>query len=179
VRSSALKYGEGIIEVLAAAGYHVIFRPHPQFYVSHKDVIGRIEKKLAGDDRVELDRNRTGMASMARSDLMVTDLSGVLFDYACLFGKPILLAMSEAEAGGQEGEDLPKPFWDVEASKKLSFGLVEDELDGLPALADAALAGAEENGARIRAFRDESFYNFGRAGEAAAANIRRLSGSGS
>lgn len=174
VRSSALRHGAGIIEALSGAGYRVIFRPHPQLYVSHKELAAEIERRIAGLPGVEIDRNRTGMGSMARSDLMVTDLSGVLFDYACLFGKPILLAMSDADPGGQEGEDLPRPFWDIEASKELSFGLVGDDLGGLPLLADAALAGSAANGERIRAFRDRSFYNFGAAGPAAARNILEL-----
>ncbi|PKL25848.1 MAG: hypothetical protein CVV47_04180 [Spirochaetae bacterium HGW-Spirochaetae-3] len=172
IRSSVLKYGAGILESLAEAGFQVIFRPHPQFYVSHKELIEDIEK-LSGrlGSRIEIDRKRTGIESMARSDLMVTDLSGVLFDYACLFGKPVLLAMADAEPGGQEGEDLAKPYWDVEASHELSFGLVGDDLEGLPALAESAMASTESNADRIRDFRDRNFYNFGHAGKAAADNI--------
>lgn len=174
VRSSALKYGTGIIDALVGDGFRVIFRPHPQFYVSHRDLIADVEKRLAGKGLVEIDRNRTGIASMARSDAMVTDLSGILFDYACLFGKPIVLANAEADAGGQEGEDLPRPLWDVSASRELAGACLGDDPGELPGLLRGALAGREEHARKVAGFRDTSFYNFGTAGEAAARNIVSL-----
>ena len=111
---------------------------------------------------------------MLRSDLMITDLSGVLFDYALLFGKPILLANSEADTGGQEGEELPRPLWDIEASKALSFALIDGELSSLPEQVEAALAFSDKNEERIREFRDRTFYNFGKSGAAAAQNLASL-----
>jgi hypothetical protein len=174
VRSSTVTHGSKIIETLADAGFHVIFRPHPQFYVSHLSLITDIEKRFALSTQVEIDRNRTGIASMARSDLMVTDLSGVLFDYACLFGRPILLANAKADAGGQEGEDLTGPLWDVEASIDLSYTLIADDLGGLADQARAALSDGGGYADKIARFRGDTLYNFGHAGEAAARNLLSL-----
>ncbi len=170
VRSSVLTHGSGIIDALVSRGMRVIFRPHPQFYVSHVELIRDIEKRLAGTELVEMDRNRTGISSMARSDLMITDLSGVLFDYACLFSRPILLANSNADPGGQEGEDMSGDLWDVTASRELAYALV-DGLSSLPDLVARARGSAGEYGQRAREFRDRAFYNFGKAGPAAARNI--------
>jgi hypothetical protein len=170
VRSSVLTYGSGIIDSLISRGMKVIFRPHPQFYVSHSEIIRDIEKRLAETDLVEIDRNRTGISAMVRSDLLITDLSGVLFDYACLFGRPILLANSDADPGGQEGEDLSGDLWDVQASKELAYALV-DELESLPDLVTRARRSTGEYRQKAQEFRDRTFYNFGEAGPAAAGNI--------
>lgn len=178
VRSSTVTHGTRIIDDLAGAGYKVIFRPHPQFYVSHRELIADIEKRFAGSSIVEIDRNRTGIASMARSSLMVTDLSGVLFDYANLFGRPILLANARSDAAGQEGEDLEGPLWDVQASVDLSYALVASDLSGLADQAAAALADGGAYAEMIARFRGETLYNFGAAGEAAARNILSLAALG-
>lgn len=170
VRSSVLTHGSGVIDSLVSRGMKVIFRPHPQFYVSHAELIRDIEKRLARTDLVEIDRNRTGISTMARSDVLITDLSGILFDYACLFARPILLANSDADPGGQEGEDISGALWDVLASKELAYALV-DELESLPDLVTRARRSTGEYGQRARKFRDRSFYNFGEAGPAAAGNI--------
>jgi CDP-glycerol glycerophosphotransferase (TagB/SpsB family) len=170
VRSSVLTHGTAVIDTLVRAGVKVIFRPHPQFYVSHVDLIQDIERRLAGSDLVEVDRGRTALRSMARSDIMITDLSGILFDYASLFARPILLANSDADPGGQEGEDMSGDLWDVSASKELCYALVQ-ELEALPALVTRARTGAAEYEQKARGFRDRSFYNFGQAGPAAARNI--------
>jgi hypothetical protein len=178
VRSSVLKHGAGIIDSLTSEGMRVIFRPHPQFYVSHKELIAEIEKSISGSDLVEIDRNRTGIASMARSDAMVTDLSGVLLDYACLFGRPIILANAQASADGQEGEDLGEPLWDVESSVGLACARIGDDAKEAGNLASAALARRGDYAEKARSFRDSSFYNFGKAGEAGARNIMAILGGG-
>ena len=170
VRSSVLTHGSGVIDSLVSRGMKVIFRPHPQFYVSHSEIIRDIEKRLAGTDLVEIDRNRTGISAMARSDVLITDLSGILFDYACLITRPILLANSDADPGGQEGEDISGALWDVLASKELAYALV-DELESLPDLVTRARRSTGEYRQKAREFRDRTFYNFGEAGPAAAGNI--------
>ncbi len=175
-RSSVLKYGTAVIDALARAGIRTIFRPHPQFYVSHLDIIRDIERKLAGSDVVEIDRNRTGMSSMHRSDVMITDLSGVLFDYAFLFERPIILANSEADVGGQEGEDLSGEIWDIAVSKRLARCLADDEVGRIPDIVAQANADGLRSAGTIRAVRDGELYNFGRAGRAAADNIARVLG---
>jgi CDP-glycerol glycerophosphotransferase (TagB/SpsB family) len=176
VRSSVLKHGTGIIDSLVEAGLKVIFRPHPQFYVSHKELIAEIEAKIARSGSIEIDRNRTGIASMARSDAMITDLSGVLFDYACLFGKPILLANASANPDGQEGEDLPGGLWDLESSLYLAQARLGDDPREAGSLALAAIGASGDYAEKARRFRDDNFYNFGKAGEAAARNIASLLG---
>lgn len=172
-RSSVLRHGSGIIDTLTRHGMKVIFRPHPQFYVSHIDLIRDIEKRLENEPLVEIDRARTPLTAMARSDLLITDLSGILFDYACLFARPVLLANSDVDAGGFEGEDMPAPLWDVVAGQDLAWGLVNG-LESLPDLVRKARTEASRYEQKAREFRERSFYNFGHAGPAAASHIMNL-----
>ncbi len=175
-RSSVLKYGTALLDALARAGIRTIFRPHPQFYVSHLDIIRDIEKKLSGSAHVEIDTNRTGISSMSRSDVMITDLSGVLLDYAFLFERPIILANSRADVGGQEGEDLSGEIWDVAVSRRLARCLADDEVGRIPDIVVQANADGAQYAGAIRAVRDGEIYNFGRAGRAAADSIARVLG---
>ncbi len=173
-RSSVIRYGTAILDALADSGLRTIFRPHPQFYVSHVETIREIEKRFSGRPNVEIDTNRTGTASMRRSDVMVTDLSGVLFDYAFLFERPIVLARSDADVGGQEGEDLSGEIWDVATSKKLARCLAESEIGDAARIVAEAGAGSERYGRAIRDIREAEIFNFGGAGPAAARNIRAI-----
>jgi hypothetical protein len=173
-RSSVIRYGTAILDRLAEGGVRTIFRPHPQFYVSHVEIIRDIEKRYAGSPKVEIDTNRTGTESMRRSDVMVTDLSGVLFDYAFLFERPIILAHADAPVGGQEAEDLPGEIWDVQTARRLARCLAEEEIGRVAAIAAEAGAASEAAGSAIRDIRDAELFNFGRAGGAAARNIRAI-----
>ena len=173
-RSSIIRYGTAILDALADGGVRTIFRPHPQFYVSHVEIIREIEKKFAGRPNVEIDTNRTGTASMRRSDVMVTDLSGVLFDYAFLFERPIVLAHANADVGGQEGEDLSGEIWDVKAARSLARPLAEEEIPQVARIVAEAGAGSERYGRAVRGIREAEIFNFGAAGRAAAGHIRAI-----
>lgn len=61
------------------------FAPHPQSFVSDKAVIEDVLKAIDGNDAIELDRNPDGFVSLSRASAMVSDISGVIFDYAFVF----------------------------------------------------------------------------------------------
>ena len=171
-RSSIVRYGTAILDSLAERRIRTIFRPHPQSYVSDKETMREVERK--GYPTVEVDRNRTGIASMARSDVMITDFSGVLFDYAFLFERPIVLASSKADLGGQEAEDLDGPIWDVATARSLARCVPDGEIAVVADIALEAAAAGDAHASRIRELRGRELYNFGAAGPAAASNIDRI-----
>ena len=171
-RSSVVKYGTAVIDKLAGAGIRVIFRPHPQMYVSDKETIAAVEEKIKGNSLIELDRNRTAAASMARSHAMVTDISGVIFDYALLFEKPIFLVNAEYNLGGYDVIDIDGgKVWDVDKSKEITRIIKSEEIQNLATIVKSEMGNSDAYRDKIRKIKDEEIYNFGRAGEAAAAQL--------
>ena len=174
-RSSVVKYGTAVIDRLAEAGIRVIFRPHPQMYVSDKETIAAVEAKIKGNSLIELDRNRTAAASMARSHAMVTDISGVIFDYALLFEKPIILVNAEYNLGGYDVIDIDGgKVWDLDKSREITRIIKPEEIQGLASIVKAEIGNADVYRDKIRKIKDEEIYNFGHAGEAAAAQLMEM-----
>lgn len=171
-RSSVIKYGTAVIDRLAEAGIRVIFRPHPQMYVSDKDTIAAVEAKIKGNSLIELDRNRTAAASMARSHAMVTDISGVIFDYAFLFEKPIFLVNAEYNLGGYDVIDIDGGrVWDLDKSREITRIIKPEEIQGLAGIVKSEIGNADAYRDKIRKIKNEEIYNFGHAGEAAAKQL--------
>lgn len=171
-RSSVVKYGTAVIDALAEAGIRVIFRPHPQMYVSDKETIAAVEAKIKGNSLIELDRNRTAAASMARSHAMVTDISGVIFDYALLFEKPIFLVNAEYNLGGYDVIDIDGGrVWDLDKSREITRIIKPEEMDSLASIVKAEMGNADHYRDKIRKIKDEEIYNFGHAGEVAARQL--------
>ena len=174
-RSSVPEYGTTIVERLSREGIRVIFRPHPHSYVSEPRIMRDMEERISRSPLAELDRNRTGIGSMERADIMIADLSGVLFDWAFLYGKPVILANSEADLGGQEGEDLSGEVWDIETSKRLAAHCLSDQdLLRIPEIVERSSRESHQHADTNRDERDREIYNFGSAGPAAAENIRNI-----
>ncbi len=171
-RSSVVKYGTAVIDRLAAAGIRVIFRPHPQMYVSDKDTIAAVEAKIKGNSLIELDKNRTAAASMARSHAMVTDISGVIFDYAFLFEKPIFLVNAEYNLGGYDVIDIDGGrVWDLDKSREITRIIKPEEIQDLAGIVKSEIGNADIYRDKIRKIKNEEIYNFGHAGEAAAKQL--------
>ena len=171
-RSSVVKYGTAVIDRLAEAGIRVIFRPHPQMYVSDKKTIAAVEAKIKDNPLIELDRARTAAASMARSHAMVTDISGVIFDYALLFEKPIFLVNAEYNLGGYDVIDIDGGrVWDVDKSKEITRIIKPEEIQNLASIVKSEIGNADAYRDKIRRIKNEEIYNFGHAGEVAAAQL--------
>ena len=171
-RSSVVKYGTAVIDRLVEAGIRVIFRPHPQMYVSDKETIQAVEEKIKGNSLIELDRNRTAAASMARSHAMVTDISGVIFDYAFLFERPIFLVNAEYNLGGYDVIDIDGgKVWDLDKSREITRIIAPEEVQNLASIVKSEIDNADAYRDKIRKIKNEEIYNFGHAGEAVAKQL--------
>ena len=82
--------GEQIIDILLRSGYRVITRPHPETTRKSPELIQRINERFRPNNRFELDLNTSSDLSMHRSNLMISDWSGVAMEYAYGFEKPVL-----------------------------------------------------------------------------------------
>ena len=171
-RSSVVKYGTAVIDRLAEAGIRVIFRPHPQMYVSDKETIAAVESKIKGNSLIELDRARTAAACMARSHAMVTDISGVIFDYALLFEKPIFLVNAEYNLGGYDVIDIDGgKVWDLDKSREITRIIKPEEIQSLASIVKSEMGNSDAYRDKIRKIKNEELYNFGHAGETAAEQL--------
>ena len=102
---------------------------------------------------------------MHKSDCMITDFSGVMFDYLYLFNKPVILATVDAPVGGYEAEEIESELWDVTMGKKLSIAYPENP-DQLVDTIKNAIKNKDTIKDEILKVRDETIINFGKAGEA-------------
>ncbi len=165
------RFGRQFFEnLLKNKSYEVILRPHPQTYISHPKLIAEIEEMFKEETRFTIDREPLGTESMLKADLMISDLSGVFWDFVFLYSKPVLLLKTDFESiEGFEGSELDYEMWEMRERSKAgrifdtedieSIGdIVQDLLDNPPSM-------------QLQELRKESVYNLGEAGETAATQI--------
>ncbi|MGI9303797.1 MAG: CDP-glycerol glycerophosphotransferase family protein [Gammaproteobacteria bacterium] len=166
------RYGSACIRPLLDSGYKVLLRPHPQSYLSQPEMMKEIEDDLKGFHNLTIDRSPSGAPAMASSDMMMSDLSGIIFDYAFLFSKPVVVVACDVERGGFEAEYVEREIWEVQAREKIGRVINEDDFPLLPAIVDEMLLSFEATD--IEEFRKRSLYNFGHAGETAANQLLEI-----
>lgn len=133
------KYGEKILDVLLATGYHVIVRPHPQSFTSEKDMIERIMKAYPNSDQLEWNRDNDNYEVLRRADILISDFSGVIFDFSLVYDKPVIYADTEFDSSPYDAWWLDTPFWTFTALPRIGQKLTPDNMSNLREMIDACL----------------------------------------
>ena len=166
--------GAMIPKLLAQAGYHVILRPHPQSFISDKELMQRLTDELKEFSNIEWDRNPDGFKSLSRAELMISDVSGVIFDFAFIFLRPVISVGSGPMKDGFEAWEIPHEAWEMQALDSLGRRIYPGKEDSIPSVVKDLLSRHEDLAGRIEALRNENLVNFGHAGEPIADALIKL-----
>lgn len=85
-KSSILnKFGDEIIKTLLETGYHIIIRPHPQSFTSEADLMNHLMTEFPNSNSLEWNRDSDNFDVLRRSDILISDFSGIVYDYSLWF----------------------------------------------------------------------------------------------
>ena len=157
--------GSLIPKMLAKAGYHVILRPHPQSFISDKALMDKLTDELKNEDHIEWDRNPDGFRSLSRAKLMISDISGVIFDFAFVFLRPVISVGNGPLKNGFEAWEIPHEAWEMKALDTLGQRILPGEENKIPQAVENLLNQHADMAKQIEAIRDKNVVNFGKAGE--------------
>ncbi len=133
-------YGGSIIQALLDTGYSVIVRPHPQSYTAEKELIEKMMAEFPAGDRLEWNRDNDGFEVLRRSDIMISDFSGVIFDFTLVFDKPVIYADTSFNKDPYDAAWLDEELWTFSVLPKIGRQLTRDGLDNMRNLIDSCLA---------------------------------------
>lgn len=168
------RFGFAPVKQLLDKGYKVILRPHPQMYISQKELIEDLRKQSASYGSLVWDEATSGAKSMMESDILVSDLSGIIFDYAFVYKKPVVSIDAPVITEGLEIEDMDiSELWELNMRGKLGRLVSEQNIDNLAEVIDDVLKNYSSS--EIDKLIGENIYNFGYAGQVAAKQLAELS----
>jgi len=119
-------YGEKLLDPLAACDWRIIIRPHPQSKKSENDLLSRLENRYSGKNFI-WDYERENIYSLAKADIMISDFSGIIFDYMCLFDKPVLYVNYKFDSRPYDADDLDHELWQFKTIKEAGIELLEKD----------------------------------------------------
>lgn len=133
------KYGGKIIEVLLKTGYHIIVRPHPQSFTSEKETIEKIMQDYPASDQLEWNRDNDNFEVLKRADILISDFSGIIFDFSLVYDKPVIYADTEFDNSPYDAWWLDTPYWTFTALPRIGQKLTMDNLDSLKSMIDECI----------------------------------------
>jgi hypothetical protein len=133
------KFGTKVLDELIKTGYDIIVRPHPQSFIADADMMNGIISKYPENEHLKWDRNSDNFESLHKADIMISDFSGIIFDFTLAFDKPILYADTEFNPDCYDYWWLDRKPWTFEILDSLGLKLSEDNIGDIKSLIDRCL----------------------------------------
>jgi hypothetical protein len=157
------KYGEKLLDPLVDSGFNIIIRPHPQSRKTENQVLERITEKYRTCENIEWDYASDNIYSMKKSDIMISDFSGIIYDYTFLCDKPVIYVNAELNLKPYDAYDLPnngKTIWQFEVLRKIGIELKEENFLNIKEIIQNASDSDELSKARNSA-KNEAWMHMG------------------
>jgi hypothetical protein len=160
------EFGEKLLDPLAATGWKIIIRPHPQSRKTEKEMLQRLEKKYNNNPTFEWDYSPENLETLARTDIMISDFSGIIFDFVFLFNKPVIYANAFFNLEMYDAGDLDHIPWRFEVVKKFGIELEKKDLNDIVKIVNKAVEDDISAAERIKA-RETAWQHIGESGKRA------------
>ncbi len=157
------KYGEDLLLPLAESGLRVVVRPHPQSLLSESKMLEALRSALSRFPSIEWDFERENLTALSRADLMISDFSGIIFDYTFLFGRPVLYTNEEFDHRPYDSSDLDSEPWKFQVLPRLGGELTRADFPRIREIVAAVLADRTVRSG-IDEARDHAWQHRGRSG---------------
>ena len=132
-------YGGAIIETLLKTGNHIIVRPHPQSFKSEKELMEELMKKYPESDQLEWNQDTDNFEVLRRSDILISDFSGVIFEFTLIYDKPVIYTDPQFDISPYDAWWLKQPLWTISALPRLGKQLTIENMGNLNELINSCL----------------------------------------
>ena len=132
-----------LIEKLLSDKYHLTVRPHPEYSKRYKEKLQILVEKYKDvpEERLSFELDFTANKSIYSSDLLITDWSGIAYEFAFATKKPVLFVNTKMKVENPDWEEIGETPAEIYLRPKIGHALEKDELDGKAAEAVSDLLG--------------------------------------
>lgn len=159
------KYGEKLLAPLSNTGWRIIVRPHPQSKKSEAEMLERLTARYKDNPNIVWDYERQNIFSLKKSDIMISDFSGIIFDYTFLCDKPVMYVNAGMDLRPYDAYDLDgKELWQYSVLRKFGTELKEEQFANIKEVIQSVSDSKELEEAR-HAAKAEAWMHEGEAGK--------------
>lgn len=132
-------YGERFLKALEDTGYDITVRPHPQSLTAEKALLERLEKQFPESENWHWNYDNDNFDVLSRSDIMISDFSGVILDIAFIFDKPVIYTDTGFDPSPYDAYFLERPLWIEQVLPKIGHKLVEEDIENIKEVIDSTI----------------------------------------
>jgi len=154
------RFGEKLLDPLVKTGWRIIVRPHPQSKKSENAILEKLAGRYKDAANLEWDYERENIFSLAKSDIMISDFSGIIYDYMFLFDRPVMYVSQGFDLRPYDADDLGEnamqELWHFKTVKEACVELKEEHFDSIAQIIQNITGSSTLEAARLEAARLEA-----------------------
>lgn len=159
---------EEILDGLAGKGYQVIVRPHPQHVRHRAEQMEALKKKYENQPDIEIQPDFSSNQTVFEADLMITDWSGIAYEYAYTTQKPVLFINTPMKVMNPEYERIDTVPLNILLRDEIGCSLDLEHLNEIAERVDMLLQESDAYYEKIGDFVKEYVYNLGTSSKVGA-----------
>ena len=162
---------EDILDNLKGHGYKITVRPHPQHVRHMPEKMEGLKERYKDDTDIEIQTDFSSNSTVFEADLMITDWSGIAYEYAYTTCKPVLFIDTPMKIMNPEYKKIGIEPLNIWMRYEIGRVLKLDEIDKTADTAAKMLAASDTYQASIDRFVKEYVYNLGSSASVGAKYI--------
>ena len=164
-----------LLDSLLNGKYKVIVRPHPQYVRHNAERLDDIRKKYADKADFELQTDFSSNSTVFNADILMTDWSGIAFEYSFTTLKPCLYVNTPMKIMNPDYKEIDVIPFDIEVRDSMGISIEVDEAKNVSEAVERLLSDKEYDKDSMLKMREKYLYNVGCSAEVGAKYIiRRL-----
>ncbi len=161
---------EELLDSLKGKGYEIIVRPHPQEVRLKQQYMNTLKQKYEPMG-IEIQTDFTSNNPILEADILITDWSGISWEYAFTTRRPILFIDTPMRVMNPEYQKIATVPLNILLRDKLGKNLKLNELSKTAETVEYLLKHTEEYSEQIEKLAHQYIYNLGNSSEVGAKYI--------
>ena len=163
-----------LIQKLLDENYSVIFRPHSEHYKRSKVVIKEIINRFGKVNNFFFDTSSSNISSMEKSEILITDTSGIMFEFTLLLNRPCLCFNEIKKIHNPDYKALDIESLEEIFIKNFAKPLKTSEIGSIKNHCITALKNSRDIQYEVKNFREKYISNIKRSVEVAVDYLENL-----
>mgnify|MGYP002625995507 CR=1 FL=1 len=153
--------------------YRIIVRPHPEYVKRYKDRLDKIIRAYSDttDDELLFEIDFSSNESIFQSDLIITDWSGIAYEFSFVTGKPALFIDTPMKVFNPNWKALGIEPMELKLRDKIGIRINPEDISDAKEKVEGLLHQQAQYIGRNFALRDSLIANFGHSAEVAGKYI--------
>lgn len=158
---------EELLDALRDKDYEIIVRPHPQEVRLKAEYMEALKQKY-NSENVTIQTDFTSSSPILEADLLITDWSGISWEYAFTTLRPILFIDTPMKVMNPDYQKIDTVPLNILLRDKLGKSLKPDQMDHVAETVDHLVMHKEQYEEQINELAHKYIYNLGTSAEVGA-----------